>query len=85
MSICNCLHQIIIKWLYFKNGICQVLNVIIAAGGLNRADPNSRCLNLNEKMPKKMLAKNIISETIKKNHPAFKPYFNFFCIVYLQM
>jgi hypothetical protein len=37
-----------------------------------------------KKSHKKMLEKNIISEIIKKNHPAFKPYFYFFCIVYLQ-
>jgi hypothetical protein len=61
-----------------------VLNVIIAAGGLDSSYPDGWCLNLNEKKPRKMLAKNIISETIKKNHPALRPYFNFFCIVYLQ-
>jgi hypothetical protein len=56
----------------------------MAAGGLNCAYPDCWCLDLNEKMPKKMLAKNIISDTIKKNHPALRPYFNFFSIVYLQ-
>jgi len=56
----------------------------MAAGGPNSAYPNCWCLSLNEKTPKKMLAKNIISDTIKKNHPALSPYFNFFCIVYLQ-
>jgi len=53
MCICYSLHQIIIIWLYFKKGICQVLKVIIAAGGLDSTYPNCRCLNLNEKKPQK--------------------------------
>jgi hypothetical protein len=53
MGISYSLRQIITIWLYFKKGICQVLKVIMAAGGLDSAYPNSGCLNLNEKKPQK--------------------------------
>lgn len=62
--------------MYFINGISQGSKIKIDAGGLNTSYPDRGRLDSNEKIPRRMLAKNIISDTIEINHPRFKPSLN---------